>query len=49
MSQSSQQYYDHQREFESVELAEQIYLIEEAEYLQTINDGKYTRKTNNRF
>ena len=49
MSKSSEAYYNHSREFEDVELAEQMYLIEQAEYLQTINDGKYTRKTNNRF
>ena len=43
MSKSSQLYYDHQREFSKVELLEQMYLIEEAEYLNMINDERYTK------
>ena len=38
MSKSSQQFYDHQREFGNVEQAEQMYLIEQAEYLHEINE-----------
>ena len=40
MSKSSQLYYDHQREFGNVEQSEKMYLIEQAEYLQTININK---------
>ncbi len=45
MSKSSQQYYDHQREFGNVEQAEQMYLIEQAEYLYEISE-RNTRKDN---
>lgn len=43
MSKSSQAYYEHCRQFEEIERAEQMYLIEQSEYLYEITEGN-TRK-----
>lgn len=46
MSKSSQKYYDHQREFDRVNVAEMMHDIEAAEYLNTINDERDFKQNN---
>jgi hypothetical protein len=44
MSKSGEMYYQHQREFGNIEHAEMMHDIEQAEYLNMINDERYTKK-----